>query len=46
MHTKYYNDIRIPYDTFVKKAIVYANPTSETKHIRIQSSSPNIKIKQ
>lgn len=44
-HIKYYNEIRLPYDTFIKKAINYANPTSDTKIVTISTPSPNIRIK-
>ena len=44
-HVKYYNEIRLPYDTLIKKAISYANPTDETKTISISTPSPFIKVK-
>ena len=44
-HVKYYNEIRLPYDKLIKKAIIYANPTDETKTIYISTPSPFIKIK-
>lgn len=44
-HIKYYNEIRLPYDTLIKKAINYANPTSDPKTITISTPSPNIRLK-
>lgn len=44
-HVKYYNDIRLPYDRLVKKAIAYANTTEETKVINVSTSSLFIRIK-
>ncbi len=44
-HVKYYNEIRLPYDTLIKKAISYANPTDEPKTISISTPSRFIKIK-
>lgn len=45
-HTKYYNDIRVPYETFIKKAFNYANPNDEPKTITVYTSSPYLRIKQ
>lgn len=33
-HIKEYNNITIPYDQFIKKILMYANPTSQSKRIR------------
>jgi hypothetical protein len=44
-HIKYYNEIRLPYDTLIKKAINYANPTSQSKTVTVSTPSPTIRLK-
>lgn len=44
-HIKYYNEIRLPYDTLIKKAISYSNPTSDTKIVTVSTPSLNIRLK-
>lgn len=44
-HVKYYNEIRLPYDQLIKKAISYANTTEEPKTIIVTSPSNNLRIK-
>ena len=45
-HIKHYKNIKVsPYE-FIRKAINYANSTSEEKSIKVVSSSNFIKIKK
>ena len=48
-HIKNYNNISIQLEKFTKKSLIYANPTSEEKIIRIrlnQESNPYVKLKE
>ncbi len=45
-HTKLYRDITVPYETLIKKVIMYANPTAESKTLSIRTTSPYLRVKQ
>jgi len=46
IHIKEYDNISIPYDQFVKKVLLYANPTSKPKKVRAEIDSSFVKLKE